>query len=133
MHHMVCSYCYEINVVRKVRKPSMPYLFQISIGPVQSFITGARRTRDLKFSSSFLSRLARKAASTLAEQCGETSLIFPSMSAGKLDDVPNKILAYIERDILPATLAQIIKQTIDEEVEAVRDNVFEKIPQRHFD
>jgi CRISPR-associated protein Cmr2 len=130
---MVCSYCYEINVVRKVRKPSMPYLFQISIGPVQSFITGARRTRDLKFSSSFLSRLARKAASTLAEQCGETSLIFPSMAAGKLDDVPNKILAYIERDIPPATLAQVIKQTIDEEVEAVRDNVFEKIKQGHFD
>ena len=40
----------------------MEYLFLASIGPVQSFIASARRTRDLWFGSMLLSELAKAAA-----------------------------------------------------------------------
>lgn len=111
----------------------MSSLLQISIGPVQSFIKGARRTRDLKFSSSFLSTLARTAARTLAEKCGADNLIFPAMSAGQLDDVPNKILVYVEKDIPPDQLARLVKTKINERVKQISDDMFRKISKGRFD
>ena len=52
------------------------YLFVLSIGPVQDFISAARRTRDLWFGSHLLSELARTAARTLLADGAQ--LIFPS-------------------------------------------------------
>ncbi len=40
----------------------MNYLFQVGLGPVQSFIASARRSRDLAFGSSLLSELSKAAA-----------------------------------------------------------------------
>ncbi|MBQ6773187.1 MAG: type III-B CRISPR-associated protein Cas10/Cmr2 [Synergistaceae bacterium] len=54
----------------------MNYLLEISIGPVQDFISAARRTRDLWFGSMMLSELAKAAALDVKNNHGE--LIFPA-------------------------------------------------------
>lgn len=79
------------------------HLFLITIGPVQEFIAGARRTRDLWFGSWLLSELSRTAASAVKTHGGEVQLIFPPEaliddSDPKLANVANKILATVEAD-----------------------------------
>ena len=54
----------------------MNYLLQISVGPVQDFISAARRTRDLWFGSNMLSELAKSVAKSVKENGGK--LIFPA-------------------------------------------------------
>lgn len=105
----------------------MPYLFQVSIGPVQSFIKAARRPRDLKFGSWFLSDVSREVARVISKERGKDSLIFPAMSAGELEDIPNKILADIKDSVSPSELAEKIKQAIDGRVAEIRDAVWQKI------
>ena len=78
----------------------MNYLLQISIGPVQDFISAGRRTRDLWFGSMMLSEVAKSAAREVMNSGGE--LIFPA--ADKDEDlmpdselsVANIILAEFE-------------------------------------
>jgi CRISPR-associated protein Cmr2 len=60
-----------------------------TFGPVQSFISEARRTSDLFVGSRILVELA-KAAGEAIRECGE--LVFPSTLAA---DVPNKLVAVI--------------------------------------
>lgn len=52
------------------------YLYVLSIGPVQDFISAARRTRDLWFGSHLLSEISKSAAKAIADNGGE--LIFPA-------------------------------------------------------
>lgn len=54
------------------------YLLQIAIGPIQDFISAARRTRDLWFGSTMLSEIA-KAVALSVSQNDDASLIFPSV------------------------------------------------------
>lgn len=51
------------------------YLVMLSIGPVQSMIAAARRSRDLWSGSWLLSELAKSCAKSLKEQ--DATLIFP--------------------------------------------------------
>jgi CRISPR-associated protein Cmr2 len=112
----------------------MSYLFQVSLGPVQGFIVGARRTRDLKFGSLFLSELAEVVVKALVGQYGRESLIFPALDETfhpdrPLDDVPNKILAYLEdaseTDI--TGLATTLKIAIGKHVDEIKGKVFQYI------
>jgi CRISPR/Cas system CMR-associated protein Cmr5 small subunit len=73
-------------------------LLQISIGPVQDFISAARRTRDLWFGSYLLSEISKAAAKAVKNGGGR--LIFPNldgMSPKEIDseecNVANVILA----------------------------------------
>lgn len=83
----------------------MPKLLLFHIGPVQSFITSARRSRDLWFGSWLLSDLSKAAAYAIADRHGIGSLVFPAPVT--LEDllpnsgliVANKILAYIDGDL----------------------------------
>ena len=54
----------------------MNYLLQISVGPVQDFISAARRTRDLWFGSNMLSEISKAVAKSVSENGGK--LIFPA-------------------------------------------------------
>ena len=54
----------------------MNYLLQISVGPVQDFISAARRTRDLWFGSNMLSEISKAVAQNVNDDGG--SLIFPA-------------------------------------------------------
>lgn len=61
------------------------YLFNLMIGPVQSFIAQARKTHDLHAGSRLLSQLAQKGFKLLCDEMGEDNveLIFPAF---KFDD-----------------------------------------------
>ncbi len=79
------------------------YLFLATIGPVQEFIAGARRTRDLWFGSWMLSELSRTAAATIERRGGANQLIFPPQAVIRAEDhdlanVANKILATVSTD-----------------------------------
>jgi len=69
----------------------MSHLLAISVGPVQEFITAARRTRDLWFGSYLLSEISKAVARAVEDQGGW--LIFPASSAE--DNIANKILAEV--------------------------------------
>ncbi len=91
------------------------YLFQIQVGPVQSFIRSARRTRDFWFGSRFLSAVSREIAKTVADEFSLEALIFPSpLTTAQLNDpnflVANKIVASISSD--PSALAAQCQQTV---------------------
>ncbi len=58
---------------------STDYLLTIALGPVQDFISAARRTRDLWFGSFMLSEISKAVAFSVREQGGE--LIFPHNEA----------------------------------------------------
>lgn len=64
------------------------YLFILTVGPVQSFIVQARKTRDLYNGSKLLSDL-------INEAIGGLEPIFPQKG---LDSYPNRFIAIIERE-----------------------------------
>ena len=80
----------------------MRYVMVVNIGPVQGFITTARRTRDLTYSSWLVSELSKCAAETIRQEGGE--LIFPAVDATNASDlapgsklnVVNRIVALVE-------------------------------------
>lgn len=67
----------------------MSHLIAIAIGPVQEFIAAARRTGDLWFGSSLLSKISREVAISVERNGG--SLIFPASI--EEETVANVILA----------------------------------------
>ena len=79
-------------------------LLAISIGPVQDFISAARRTRDLWFGSHVLSEISKAAALAL----GADRLIFPNPKAVIQPEsrVANVILAHLPAGVDPATAAE---------------------------
>ena len=91
------------------------YLYVLSIGPVQGFITAARRTRDLWFGSHLLSEISKAAAKKISDKDGE--LIFPSLKKEKLlpsnlpdaPNVANIILAELDEGQDPRELDQQVK------------------------
>jgi CRISPR-associated protein Cmr2 len=82
------------------------YLYVLSIGPVQDFISAARRTRDLWFGSHLLSEISKTAARTIAESGGE--LIFPALKTGAPNLKPS-------RDLEAFNVANIILAMLPEE------------------
>jgi CRISPR-associated protein Cmr2 len=72
----------------------MSELLAISIGPVQDFISAARKTRDLWFGSHLLSEISKAAATAV----GPELLIFPAPDALRSGHVANVILAEVPRD-----------------------------------
>lgn len=88
----------------------MSYLVEIHLSPVQTFIKGARRTRDLKFNSTFLSKLASVAASRIMELDSEALLIFPALPALHAGDVSNKVL--VSTSLSPDVLTEEVKKRL---------------------
>ncbi len=102
------------------------HLLLIALGPVQSFIAQARRTRDLWYGSHLLSELGRAAARHLLGNGAE--LIFPALDPGDPELVPctqplrsngrpplnvaNKLLAIVPADTNPADLARATREAV---------------------
>lgn len=112
----------------------MKYLFEVNIGPIQAFIAGARRTRDLKFSSWLLSEMAKAAAKKIMDIYGLNSLIFPAPSSEKYLDpgsdmnVANKIVASI--DLKQGTLQELgdsIYQAVLSRLREIREKAYKKV------
>lgn len=85
----------------------MSHLLAITIGPVQEFISAARRTRDLWFGSYALSELSRAAAQAVEESGGK--LIFPASSDA--NNIANVIVAELQ-DGDPATVVRSAGQSV---------------------
>lgn len=83
----------------------MEYLFQVSIGPVQSFIASARKTQDLRFGSQLLSELAKAVAKRIVDESEQNILIFPAtlnnreIAKNGLLNVANKIVAIVSEPV----------------------------------
>lgn len=88
---------------------SNAYLVALMFGPVQGFISAARRTRDLWFGSWLLSEISKAAAKGLRDygnspaKAAKVTLIFPCAADADLEkesglSVANKIVALIETD-----------------------------------
>lgn len=103
------------------------HLLALSVGPVQEFITAARRTRDLWFSSYLLSEISKAAAKEVREYGGE--LIFPALSrdedleADSELNVANIILAKLSGPA-PKYVAQKAKEAAKDRWRQYSDEVF---------
>lgn len=82
------------------------YLITLSIGPVQSLIDAARRTRDLWCGSWLLSELSRAAARSL-DQAQPGCLIFPSLAN------PEQDLRPVSRPGDQANIANVLRACVD--------------------
>lgn len=100
------------------------YLIQIHIGPVQDFISTARRTRDLWFSSNLLCSLAKEAVEKLLDA---KMLIFPY--SNKVLNTPNKVLAVLEVQSEESLInkMQEIKEAVKNALTRKRDNAFKRV------
>ena len=67
------------------------YIFIFTITPVQSFISQARKTRDLYAGSQILSQLTKKAIEVAKEQNAE--IIIPNVDIEKAHSISNKFVA----------------------------------------
>ena len=86
------------------------HLLHIHIGPMQTFIASARRTRDLWFGSWLMSELSKAAAQGIAKQDEKNKLIFPAQGSDLTPDsdlgVSNKIAALTASPKLAANVAK---------------------------
>ncbi len=108
----------------------MEYLFLASIGPVQSFIASARRTRDLSFGSWLLSELAKAAAQEITKP-KENILIFPApqnikeLDPGTQLNVANKIIAVIHQSPQGTDetkgMGEKVREAIDKRLETIKN------------
>lgn len=102
----------------------MSHVLILSLGPVQDFISAARRTRDLWFGSWMLSELARAAGRSLAgEPGGELIFPDPGLLANERDEVSfaNKLVARVED---PSGAAERARAAIDARREQLRGQAF---------
>lgn len=81
------------------------HAFAFTVGPVQTFIAAARRTRDLWMGSLVLSELSKAAALAIAKGGGE--LIFPPLEEGDVDLQPTE-------SVQALTIANIILAILPE-------------------
>ena len=77
--------------------PNQQYLFLFTIGPVQSFIAQARKTRDLYASSAILGEIIDAAISQVKGMHENNTIIVPDPD---LQAKPNRLLARITSDDL---------------------------------
>ncbi|MDW8405065.1 type III-B CRISPR-associated protein Cas10/Cmr2 [Chloroflexus sp.] len=101
------------------------YLFLLTIGPVQSFIAAARKSRDLWAGSHLLSELSRYAAQEL--KALNATLIFPAQEELDKHEVVNRILARIETD-QPKQVGEQIERNIRNFLREQAVQLFQKIP-----
>lgn len=96
----------------------MTTLFCAAVGPVQEFISAARRTRDLWFGSFLLSEISKAVAAKLAATSG-ASLVFPAplgpkdLTAGSDFNASNILLAELEEGVGAEELWPALKEAAD--------------------
>lgn len=75
------------------------HLLLVTLGPIQDFISAARKAQDLWFGSWLLSDLARSAAKAIGDAEGATTLVFPESVASEMEgrepSVANRIVALV--------------------------------------
>lgn len=103
----------------------MSYLINLAIGPVQSYISQARRTQDLWLGSQMLSYLASVGVETAADHPGCTMIYppLPDKSDRRRLGVPNHMMFVCDgTEADAANAADVVKQAIGGAWEAVANN-----------
>jgi CRISPR-associated protein Cmr2 len=103
-----------------------PHVLVMKLGPIQDFITQARRTRDLWYGSRLFCDLSREVARTV-RQAGAT-LIFPHPEQLDRQDtgVANKVVALVEE--APGDAARRARQAAQEHLLRLGLGAFDKNP-----
>ncbi|HMW06628.1 MAG TPA: type III-B CRISPR-associated protein Cas10/Cmr2 [Leptospiraceae bacterium] len=90
------------------------YLFLFTIGPVQSFIAQARKTKDLFAGSQILSDLIEEAINALIKMEPQSEIIFPGKG---IPSKPNRFIAIIDNpEMIGKNLESIIRNSFREKV-----------------
>ncbi len=125
-----------INVLVNFQNNS---LFLFTIGPVQSFISQARKTQDLFMGSFLLSYLSFTAMEEIIENYGPTSIIYPDLFSQALMDlylekkkipVKNSYSDYIDQPTIPNRFVAIIPESEKSKIEELAVNIREKIKEK---
>lgn len=110
------------------------YLFLFTIGPVQSFISQARKTRDLYAGSQILNDLVYKGIQTFKDIFPTGKIIFPYTTNDTVnkDSLPNRFIAKVSADMselntkgkhiessVRARWEEIVKESLQESREKV--------------
>lgn len=110
----------------------MTHLFLFTIGPVQSFIAQARKTRDLHAGSQLLSTLVRTAMDTFRDKGGK--VIFPNEASSTQ---PNRFLGYMEKDdsSMLTDIGKVVETAVREKWEQIATDALGKIsaPAGYYD
>lgn len=103
------------------------HLLALTVGPVQEFISAARRTRDLWFGSYLLSEISKAAAKAVRTNGGKLIFPAPANDADLDPDSQLNVANVIVAEILesgPATVAQKAKEATRSRWRSFADPVF---------
>src|SRR5437763_992484 len=112
-------------------------MLMFSLGPVQSFIAQARKTRDLWLGSFLLSTLMEAAMAELEhfseEKKIEKVLVFPTKREikRKIPDLPNKYVAIFDDKDQAIKAAKRSIELIEERWETFCKDVWEEVVKKH--
>ncbi|MGI5992800.1 MAG: type III-B CRISPR-associated protein Cas10/Cmr2 [Methanosarcina sp.] len=102
------------------------FLFLFTIGPVQSFISQARKTQDLYAGSFFLSHLSEIAIAKLNTLVSSCDIIFPSE---EIASKPNRFIAKIECED-PEKIGSDLYNFVQNEYRKICKDILEKLSLR---
>lgn len=112
-------------------------LFLFTIGPVQSFISQARKTQDFYMGSFILSYLTFKAMEVIIDYYGPTNIIYPDLYKQPLMDwwikknLGFQPAGFREEDVLlptiPNRFVAILSTTDENEIQELADKMKDKI------
>jgi len=103
------------------------YMLIFSLGPVQSFIAQARKTRDLWLGSFLLSTLMEAGM----KGTDKAAFVFPSKQTieGRIPDLPNKFIATFNTDVEANTCVERTEKQIKNAWRSMCDDVWAKVIQ----
>jgi len=99
------------------------YLFLFTIGPVQSFISQARKTQDLYTGSFLLSHLINSTTDELKKQLNNPEFIFQNKD---IDSKPNRFIAEIESDDVEK-LGKDLKSSVENTFKRISISILSKL------
>ncbi len=107
------------------------YMLLFSLGPVQSFIVQARKTRDLWLGSYLLAKLMEAAMKEIDKP--EVNFVFPTYRKvdGRNANLPNKYIAIFNSLKEAQDAVEISKDQIKQLWDIIRGEVWEKIIQKY--
>lgn len=90
------------------------YLLRVSVGPVQEFISEARKTRDLYMGSQLLSEVTKKSMKPIIDNYGRDAVIYPYIQGYELskNSIPNLYMAVIPENGLDTIIPLMEKKYI---------------------
>ncbi len=111
-------------------------LFLFKIGPVQSFISQARKAMDLFNGSFILSYLTFMGITEIVDKYGPTAIIYPDLFSQPLMDwhleniglaVKNSVSSQVDTPTIPNRFVAIIPETEHDKIAKVADAVKQKV------